>query len=87
MARQTPFQGVNPIGLGGPERPSFRVPEVGGLWWMLHNTGIVVIMRLRTPTCHVWVFRQIGMAHLMQTSEQLDHVRAWEFFSLGMILK
>ena len=28
-ARQTPFQGVNRRGLTGPERPSFRVTEVG----------------------------------------------------------
>ena len=48
---------------------------------ILHNDEIVVYYEIVTAMCHVCVFRQIGIAHVMQTSGQR------EFFSLGMILK
>ena len=42
---------------------------------------------------HIWVFRQIGTTHVIQTSERAMADNQWtvsrqgEFFSLGMILK
>ena len=47
---------------------------------MLHDADVVVhyeVMNLlHIYTCQVWVFRQIGIAHVIQTNEQLDSVRA-----------
>ena len=40
---------------------------------MSHNAEVVVQYEIMN---HVWVFRQIGIAHVIQTSEQLDSPRA-----------
>ncbi len=44
---------------------------------MLHNAKVVVHYEIMNSYVPCMVFRQIGIAHFIQTSEQLDNVRAW----------
>ena len=46
---------------------------------ILHNAKVVaqyVIMNSYVSCMDIWIFRQIGIAHVIQTSEQLDNLQA-----------